>query len=115
MPKQTDALANVYARSLFELAQQAGGEAVITSVQSELEQVCELMRSDKSLHEFFASPIIDKARRSKSIQRIFGEQVSDLVLRFLLVLNNKGRLSHLEAVGAAYDRMVQEAFGRVEV
>ncbi|MCI0362537.1 MAG: ATP synthase F1 subunit delta [Phycisphaerales bacterium] len=115
MPKQTDALANVYAKSLFELAQQEGGERTITAVLGELEQICELMRSDKSLREFFASPIIDMARRSASIQHMFSERVSDLVLRFLLVLNNKRRLNHLEAIAAAYDRMVHETFGRIEV
>jgi F-type H+-transporting ATPase subunit delta len=115
MPTQTDALANVYAKSLFELAQQAGGQDKITEVLGELEQICELLREDRAFREFFASPIIDKSDRSESIKRILSNRITDLALRFLLVLNEKNRLNHLEAIAASYDRMVQEAYGRVEV
>ena len=31
------------------------------------------------------------------------------------MLNEKGRLGHLEPIGDAYDRLVHEAFGRIEV
>jgi len=109
------ALANVYARSLFELAQQAGGQEKISEVLGELEQICELLRSDREFREFFASPIIDKAARSESIRQIFSNRITDLTLRFLLVLNNKDRLNQLESVAAAFDHKVQEAYGRVEV
>jgi F-type H+-transporting ATPase subunit delta len=115
MPTQVDALANVYARSLYELAQTAGGEAKITEVLGELEQVCELLRSDRGFAEFMHSPVIDRKRRAGSLRTIFQNRVTDLTLRFLIVLNNKGRLGHLEAITAAFDHMVQEAFGRVEV
>jgi F-type H+-transporting ATPase subunit delta len=39
----------------------------------------------------------------------------DLTADFLLVLNGKGRLAHLPAIAAAFDALVQEHFGRVEV
>jgi F-type H+-transporting ATPase subunit delta len=115
MPTQIDALAGVYARSLFELAQKAGGQDKITEVLGELEQICELLRSDKSFREFFASPLMGQEARGQSIRGIFGNRVTDLTLRFLLVLNDKNRLGHLEQIFAAYDRLIQEAFGRVEV
>jgi F-type H+-transporting ATPase subunit delta len=41
--------------------------------------------------------------------------VDDLTLRFLLVLNQKGRLGHLAPIAAALDERAQRAFGRVEV
>ena len=55
---QTDALAHVYARSLFELAEEAGGIDKIVELGEELEQICRLVRAEKQLAEFFASPII---------------------------------------------------------
>jgi F-type H+-transporting ATPase subunit delta len=112
---QTDALATVYARSLYELAEQAGGEVKIVEVGGELEDIAELARADRRLREFLRSPILNRAARSESLKRMFGNRVTDLTLRFLLVLNAKGRLARLEAMAAAYDRLVQEAFGRVEV
>jgi F-type H+-transporting ATPase subunit delta len=115
MPVQIDALATVYARSLFELAEKAGGPDKITEIAGELEQICELMRADRKIREFFSSPIVDAEARSASLNRIFSNRVTDITLRFLLVLNQKGRLNVLENIASAYDRLVQEAFGRVEV
>lgn len=115
MPAQSDALAGVYATSLYELADAAGGDEKILEIADELEQLSELMRSDKKLNEFLSSPIIDEEKRGESLRRIFQNRVTDLLLRFLLVLNDKGRLNYLESIFAGYDQLVQARFGRVEV
>lgn len=115
MPTHTDALANVYARSLYELAEQAGGRDKILEVGRELEQVVELARGRKRFGEFLASPVIDRGRRAAALRRIFESRVTDLLLRFLLVLNGNDRLGHLESIGEAYDQLVHQAFGRIEV
>ena len=112
---QTDALANVYARSLYELAQKAGAQDKINEVAAELDQISELLTEDKQFREFLASPIIDKGARSESLKRMFTNRVTDITLRFLLVLNQKGRLGHFGPIADAFDQLVQEAFGRVEV
>ena len=39
MPTQIDALANVYAKSLFQLAQQAGGPNKVNEVAGELDDI----------------------------------------------------------------------------
>jgi len=113
--KHTDALANVYARSLFELATEAGGNDKVLEIADELEQICEITRQQHDIALFFSSPVIDEASRSQTLSAIFSNRVTDLTLRFLLVLNAKGRLGHLELIALAYDALVQEAFGRVEV
>jgi F-type H+-transporting ATPase subunit delta len=115
MPTTTDALASTYARSMFDLASAAGGQAKISEVAGELEQIVELARENKSLREFIASPIIDAQRREASLKSIFANRVTDLTLRFLLVLNSNGRLSRLESIASAFDALVQEHFGRIEV
>lgn len=110
-----DAVARVYARSLFELALEAGGPEKVAEVAQELESICELTRADRSFREFIASPIIEPKRRAGALRRIFGNRVTDLTLRFLLVLNDKRRLSRIESINGAFDRLVQESLGRVEV
>ncbi len=115
MTTHTDAQAHIYARSLYELAEQAGSRDKIVEVGEEIDQIRELARGDAAFGELLASPIIDGARRGASLRRIFDGKVTDLTLRFLLVLNVKGRLGHLESIGDAYERLVHEAFGRVEV
>ena len=115
MKANADALANVYARSLFELATDAGGTDKLMEVADELEQICELAREDKKINLFLSSPIVDVKARGKALSAIFTNRITDLMLRFLLVLNNKGRLDRLESIETAFDQLMQEAFGRIEV
>ena len=115
MAIHTDAIAQVYAKSLYELADDAGGREKIVELAEELDQICELARSDRTFREFLASPIINTKARGEAIRRIFHGRVTDLALRFLLVLNNKARLRRLESISAAFDQLVHEALGRVEV
>ena len=113
-----DAVAHVYARALFELAEGDAGAAArpkLEEVADELEQVVELTRGHRALQEFLVSPIIDRETRGESLRRIFAGRISDLTLRFLVVLNRKGRLGHLASIHRAYDLLLQERFGRVEV
>lgn len=110
-----DAISRVYARSLYELAEAAGGQARIEEAADELESIIEIARSDKRFGEFLSSRILAKEARSASLRSIFSGRISDLTLRFLLVLNAKDRLGRLGDIAAGYDLLVQEAFGRVEV
>jgi len=115
MPTQVDEVANVYAKSLFELAEKSGGEARVSELADEIETVAEMARADSRFREFLASPIVDGAERGQAIKRIFDGKVSDLLLRFLMVVNQHGRLGHLLPIADAYDLLVQERFGRIEV
>jgi F-type H+-transporting ATPase subunit delta len=111
----TDALAEVYARSLYELAEEAGGLEKIVELGEELHQLRGLARTMPGFGEFLASPIIEKHKRGEVLGRIFRDRITDLMLRFLLVVNDKGRMGHLDPIGQAYDEMVQAAHGRVDV
>ena len=115
MPTQIDQVASVYARSLFELARELGGDAGVATMGTELREVCGIVRADKRALELFRSPIVDPAKRAASLKRTFGGRVTDTLLNFMLVLNRKGRLAELLAIEDAYDALEQEAFGRVEV
>jgi F-type H+-transporting ATPase subunit delta len=115
MGQQYDELAYVYARSLFELAEDAGGLEKIGEVLEELEVIVELSRSDSDFREFLSSPIIGLGPRQKALKSIFDGRISDLVLRFLLVTNSKGRLGHIDQITGALGALVQEAHGRIEV
>jgi len=115
MVAYADNIARVYAKSLFELAQDAGGREKILEVTDELEQVVELARGDTHFAAFLDSPVVETQRRAASIRAIFQDHITDLVLRFLLVLNTNKRLGHLEAVYTALSDMVFEEMDQVEV
>lgn len=110
-----DALARMYAQSLFELAESEGGQERIEAILGELEAILEIARSEPRFGEFLSSRILPVRDRARSLDAIFEGRISPTTLRFLQVLNRKGRLSHLSPIVAALDKMVQNAFGRVEV
>jgi F-type H+-transporting ATPase subunit delta len=112
---QPDAVARVYAQSLYDLANEQGGRAKVEEVLAELEDVLELAAGDAKLSELLASRAVSVEARSAVIGRIFNGRLTDLTVRFMQTLNKKGRLGHLPAVANAYDNVVQEKFGRVEV
>ncbi len=112
---QPDALAKVYAKSLFELAQQSGGQSNAEAVLGELEDIIELARQDRGFNELLASRLIDAKKRDASLNRMFSGKVSPLTLNFLRHLNRKGRLANLSQIANAMDEMVQGQFGRIEV
>lgn len=112
---EPDALSRLYAASLFELAQADGGQARIEETLTELEDVLELARKDFAFGEFLSSRILPTEARARSLNTILKGRVTDLTLRFLQIVNEKDRLSHLPAIVASYDEIIQHAFGRVEV
>ncbi|MAB72266.1 MAG: ATP synthase F1 subunit delta [Planctomycetaceae bacterium] len=110
-----DAVARVYAQSLLELADAAGGDEKIVETGGELNVIAEMIRDDAEVAEFLRSPIVDSDKRAEALRRIFEGRVSDLVLRFMLVLNGKGRLGEFGSMATGYDQLVNERMGRVEV
>lgn len=111
---EPDALARIYASSLLDLVK-AGGQGKIEDTLGELEDLLELARADRNFNEFLASMILPAAKREQSLKKILTGRVSDLTLKFLLILNRKDRLNHLSSIVAAFEQMVQESYGRVEV
>ena len=105
----------MYAKSLFELAHQQGGQADAESILGELEDIVELARNDRAFSELLASRLIDSGKRDASLDRMFSGKVSDLTLKFLRQVNRKGRLANLSQITTAMDTLVQDHFGRIEV
>ena len=114
MPTQVDDVAKVYATSLLELALKQGADAP-AGIGEELDALCEAARAGARFREFLASPMLDRAEREASLQRILKGNASELLTKFVMVLNRKGRLGHLLEIGDAFDQLLQERFGKVEV
>lgn len=110
-----DAVAEIYARSIFDLSFERGGQARTEQVAGEVEAVLDIARRDKRFGEFLSSRILPMHKREASLRTILSGKCDDLTRDFLLTLNRKGRLGHLPAIAAALDQIIQERFGRVEV
>lgn len=111
---ETNAVAEVYARPLLELADEAGGDETPDAVGDELGQIVELMHDQPELRKILQDPAVRAPYRAESIQRLFQGQVSDLTHRFLQVLNTKGRLDELENIAHAVAAKLKERRGEFD-
>jgi F-type H+-transporting ATPase subunit delta len=111
-PRLVGAVAHTYAQTLFGLAEaQQQAEAIGT----ELAELVELARNEPQLAALLTSPSIATARRAESIEKIFRGRVSDLLCNFVQVVNRKGRLERLGAMNQAYQDILKERYGQIDV
>jgi F0F1-type ATP synthase delta subunit len=113
--KNIDEIASVYAQSLLEVCDKAGGNAVAEACASELRDLAEIIRGDRKFAEFLRTPIVGNDRRKAALEKIVRGRVSDLVFRFVMVLANHGRAGRIADVADAFDALLQERLGRIEV
>jgi len=113
---RVNSLTRVYAASLFELAEEDGGLPNCETVGLELGQVAAAAAAEPAFQEFLRSPVVSMVDKEKTLRRIFGDgAVSDLMLRFMLVLNKKNRLDQIVGIHEAYTERLWERTGRIEV
>lgn len=113
---RVNSLTRVYAASLFELAEADGGLPNCETVGLELGQVAAAATAEPTFQEFLRSPVVSMDDKEKALRRIFGDgAVSDLMLRFMLVLNKKSRLDQIVGIDEAYTELLWERTGRIEV
>jgi F-type H+-transporting ATPase subunit delta len=103
-------LAISYARSLLELA---GSKA--PEIGQELADLRQIVEETPSFAAFLSDPGISESERSAVLDRVFKGKVSPLMWNFLGVVNVKGRLGKLAEIADAYDEMLDEMLGKVEV
>ncbi len=113
---KADALSQIYAHSLCELAEEASGLDGVVSIQQELDELVKLVADNDRLGAFLVSKIIPIHRKRESIRAIFGDgKVTDLLLRFLLVLNDNERLDYLNAISVSLKEIYWARINRIKV
>jgi F-type H+-transporting ATPase subunit delta len=101
-----------YATSLLELAEQ---QEISQPIGEELNQIGEVLEQNKSFVLYLADPSISQDARAKVLREIFGGKVNPLLWNFIGVLNLKNRLPLLGQIISAYDELLDEKHGKIEV
>lgn len=109
---QKSSIATAYAASLLELANE---QKQAEQIGQELEQIGQILAENRSFQLFLSDPAISETERGEVLKRVFGGKVSQLVSNFLGVLNRKGRAGSLARIIEAYDDLLDEQLGKVEV
>ena len=102
----------VYAAALVDLAEEAGST---DEVADQMAQIGRLIDEQPDLVRLISTRTLSVAQRRSVIEQLFKERASELVYRFLQVLNAKDRLDRLVPIIAAVGRSVQQRRGVVPV
>jgi len=101
-----------YARSLLELAEE---RQQTQTVEQELRALRQVIETTPSFRAFLRDPAVGENERAQALTRIFQGNASPLVMNFLNVVNAHGRLGALDEIAQAYDDLLDERLGKVEV
>lgn len=108
----SDAAGRVYAQALVELAE---SEGQLDGVADEVAELSQLIDDNADLRRLIENPILEQSARAGMIERVFEGNVSDLLYRFLHVVNRKDRLASLSGICAALANIVAERRNQLEV
>lgn len=111
MAARGSAAAERYARALFALARE---QDRVEAVGQELATLLEAMRQVPALRDVLMRPLYP-AKERRAALRAVGERIglSPLLLNFGSFLIDQRRTQQIEAIAAAYQRLAEEAAGRV--
>lgn len=110
--EQEIAVARIYARSAFALAERQGAEA---SLREELEELVRHFDKEPALENFLSSPLVETGERQQMLDRLFKDRMSETLLNTLQVMNRKGRSGLVRALAEAYRQEFEERTGRITV
>jgi F-type H+-transporting ATPase subunit delta len=99
-----EAIAEVYARSLFEVAKE---HDVLARVHDELGEFADALDSERSLQVFLFSPYFSSDEKKKGVARIV-DDADDRLLNFLQLLAERHRMPALFRIRREFDSMWAE-------
>ena len=114
MPRtdQTSPVAVAYARSLLELADE---RKQMEQADDELRALRDVIEANPTFRAFLRDPGIGEQERADTLTRVFGGKLSPLAMNFLGVVNAHGRMGMIEEIARAYDELLDERLGKIEV
>ena len=104
-------VAEVYARSLFQVAQEHG---VVDEVHEELDQFADALGESRELRLYFFSPYFTSQEKRDGIQKVVDDGEEHFV-RFLELLAERHRMAAIFRIRRAFDKLWAEERRLLEV
>jgi F-type H+-transporting ATPase subunit delta len=101
-----------YAKALLQLGNE---RQTAEQIRADLVALRELIDKNPTFAAILSDPAVSEATRAALIERTFKGRANPMVVNFLGLMNNKGRLGLLREVTEAYDDLLEEQLGNVEV
>jgi F-type H+-transporting ATPase subunit delta len=114
MPKQIhpSSSAVAYATALIELA---NDRKLTQPIAEELSGLREVLAQNPTFRQFLADPSIGESERTEVLTRVFGGKLQPLLDHFMKLLAAKHKLGQLDQIADAYDDLLEEQLGKIEV
>ena len=116
--KNNRELAKKYAAALLALAKETG---TLEEVEQELAQIGEIVQQNPELADFLRNLLISREAKKEVVERIFTQHLNPMVMRFLGVVIDRGRIALLPDIIDVYlelshvERNIAEAQVRLAV
>jgi F-type H+-transporting ATPase subunit delta len=96
-------VANRYASALLDAADSDG---VLDAVERDVSSLRSLLHGSPEFAAFVANPLVPADKQAETLEALFQGKLSDLGLRFLMLLASRARLSDTEAIlDCAFERL----------
>lgn len=106
--------AMVYAKALFEAVDAAGGDQLLREVDTRLQRMRAAWTEISSLRGYFLSATVSLSDREASLDKLTST-VPPLLRNFLRLLLRRGRLVMVDEIAIAYEDLLNERLGRIQV
>lgn len=107
-----DPVARAYAEALLAIATERGQ---VQAVGAELVDVAALLAAHADVRHFLATPTLAASVQKRALEQALGGRVQRVLVDFLCLLVDKGRIGALDAIAAAYGELADLAAGRIRV
>ena len=104
--------AQAYASALLALADERN---VTPQVAQEMQAVGEVMSQTPHLTQFFSDPKVSQEAKDHLLDRAFGSRFQPLTFNTIRLLSSKDQLALLPEVAQAFEDLLDERLGKVEV
>ena len=78
-------------------------------------ELADLVQSQEGLMHLLESRVLSTNERGQVVERLFRGRVSDLMFRFLMVVNRNNRLGLLPGIARGFALLVEKEHGVVEI
>lgn len=94
-----------YAKALLEVAAETSS---YDSFLSQLQDVCDVLKSSEDLRIVMANSSISSAKKVEILDGVFANKIDDKLLNFLKILINKSRFNEIESICLAFKKMLDQ-------
>jgi len=112
--RHVDPLATVYAEALADIAEARGGKAMLGEIGEAISGLGQAWADRRNLRAYFLSAMVPREEKQASLAKLLAD-FPPLFVDFIHLLLRRGRGRIIDKVAIAYDAILDERLGRVQV